>query len=48
MKNDLTDDDIEGNTQLEMYLDEIPDYLNLNITTEYQKIKLELSQRTDI
>lgn len=48
VKNNLTDDDIEEITQLEMYLDEIPDYLNLNITTEYQKIKLELSQRTDI
>ena len=48
VKNNLTDDDIEEITQLEMYLDEILDYLNLNITTEYQKIKLELSQRTDI
>jgi len=48
VKNNLTDDDIEEIAQLEMYLDEIPDYLNLNITTEYQKIKLELSQRTDI
>ena len=40
VKNNLTDDDIEEITQLEMYLDEIPDYLNLNITTEYKKIKL--------
>lgn len=31
-----------------MYLDEIPDYLALGITTEYQKLKLEFSKREDI
>jgi len=31
-----------------MFLDEIPDYLALDITTEYQQLKEELAQREDI
>ena len=45
-KAHLTDDDFEEIANLEMFLDEIPDYLALGITTEYQQ--LELSNREDI
>lgn len=31
-----------------MYLDEIPDYLALGITTEYQKMKLDFANREDL
>ena len=31
-----------------MFLNEIPDYLALNLTTEYQRLKLELESREDI
>lgn len=41
-KENLTDDDIEEISSLEVYLDEIPDYLALNITTEYQRLKMKL------
>jgi len=41
-KANLTDDDFEEIAELEMFLNEIPDYLALNITTEYQRLKLEL------
>ena len=44
----LTDDDFERIAELEMYLDEIPDYLALEITTEYQRIKQQLRDREDI
>ena len=44
----LTDDDFEKIAELEMFLDEIPDYLALDITTEYQQLKEELAQREDI
>ena len=47
-KKELTDDDFEELSELEMYLDEIPDYLALNITTEYQRLKAELRNREDI
>lgn len=47
-KENLEDADFEQLTNLEIYLDEIPDYLGLGITTEYQRLKLEFSQRTDI
>lgn len=47
-KETLTDDDFEEIANLEMFLEEIPDYLALGITTEYQRLKLELSQREDI
>lgn len=47
-KKQLTDDDIEEIVELEMYLDEIPDYLALDITTEYQRLKLMLKSREDI
>lgn len=47
-KESLTDDDFEEITNLEMFLDEIPDYLALGLTTEYQRLKLELSKREDL
>lgn len=47
-KETLTDEDFEKITALEMFLDEIPDYLALGITTEYQRLKLELSEREDL
>lgn len=47
-KKELTDDDFEEISDLEMYLDEIPDYLALNITTEYQRLKIGLRNRGDI
>lgn len=47
-KSKLTDDDFAEISDLEMYLDEIPDYLALNITTEYQRLKIELRNREDI
>lgn len=40
-RQNLTDDDFEEIGGLEMFLNEIPDYLALNITTEYQRLKLE-------
>ena len=47
-KKKLTDDDFEEIAELEMFLNEIPDYLALNITTEYQRIKMEFESREDI
>ncbi len=47
-KKDLTDDDFEEIAELEMFLNEIPDYLALNLTTEYQRLKLEFEHREDV
>lgn len=47
-KEELTDDDFDEIADLEMYLNEIPDYLALNITTEYQRLKMKLRSREDI
>lgn len=47
-KETLTDNDFEEIANLEMFLEEIPDYLALGITTEYQRLKLEFSKREDI
>lgn len=44
-KTELNADDYEQIAELEMYLDEIPDYLALNLTTEYQELKSELRTR---
>lgn len=44
----LSDEDMDEIAELEMYLNEIPDYLALNITTEYQRLKQELRMREDI
>lgn len=47
-KQELSDDDFEEIAGLEMFLDEIPDYLALNITTEYQRLKMEFEHREDV
>ena len=47
-KEKLTDEDFDEISELEMYLNEIPDYLALNITTEYQRLKEVLRSREDI
>lgn len=44
----LSDEDFEEIAELELFLNEIPDYLALGITTEYQRLKLELENREDI
>lgn len=48
VKEKLTDEDFEEIADLEMFLNEIPDYLALNITTEYQRLKAEFEKREDI
>ncbi len=47
-KQSVTDDDFEELAELELFLDEIPDYLALGITTEYQRLKMEFENREDI
>lgn len=47
-KEKLTDEDLVEVAKLEMFLDEIPDYLALDIATEYQRLKLEFANREDI
>ena len=47
-KDNLSDDDLSKIAELELYLDEIPDYLAISITTEYQRLKLEFMNREDI
>lgn len=47
-KLQLSDDDFEEIAKLELFLDEIPDYLALDLTTEYRKLKLEFENREDI
>ena len=47
-KEDFTDDEMSEIAELELYLDEIPDYLALGIATEYQRLKLEFMNREDI
>lgn len=47
-KQNLTDDDFEEIAELEMFLNEIPDYLALNLTTEYQRLKIQFENRGDI
>lgn len=47
-KKKLSDEDFEEVARLEMFLDEIPDYLALGITTEYQRLKLEFQSRENL
>ncbi|SDA69843.1 Predicted ATP-binding protein involved in virulence [Butyrivibrio sp. INlla18] len=47
-KEHLSDADFERISKLEFYLDEIPDYLALSFTTEYQKLKNEFEARNDL
>lgn len=47
-KKGLSDDEISKIAELELYLDEIPDYLAIGFATEYQQLKLEFMKREDI
>ena len=47
-KPKLTDEDFAEIRRLSMYLEEIPDYLALDLTTEYQRLKLAFQQREDL
>lgn len=47
-KENLSDDEVGEIAELELYLDEVPDYLAIGITTEYQKMKVEFMNREDI
>lgn len=47
-KERLSDDDMSKIAELELYLDEIPDYLVLDIAAEYQRLKLEFLNREDV
>lgn len=44
-KPTLDDEDFAKAVELEMYLDEIPDYLALDLATEYNQLKLEFANR---
>lgn len=48
VKDILTDNDMEEIAGLEMYLDEIPDYLALGISTEYRRLKADFESREDL
>lgn len=47
-KKELSEDELGEIAELELYLDDIPDYLAINISTEYQKMKVEFLEREDI
>ena len=47
-KKDVTDEDMREISQLEVFLDEIPDYLALDIATEYKRMKSEFEAREDL
>ncbi|HJC47094.1 MAG TPA: AAA family ATPase [Candidatus Lachnoclostridium pullistercoris] len=44
-KKELTDEDFARAAELELYLDEVPDYLALDFAAEYGRLKLEMSER---
>lgn len=47
-KEKLSDDELSQIVELELYLTEIPDYLALDITTEFARLKAKFDQREDI
>lgn len=47
-KKKLSDEELNEIAELELYLDEIPDYLAIGIATEYNRMKLEFMNREDI
>ena len=47
-KGVITDDDITEIAELEIFLDEIPDYLAWGIATEYKRLKSEFESREDL
>ena len=44
-KPELTDADFARIAELELYLDEVPDYLALDFSEEYSRLKLEFSKK---
>lgn len=44
----LSDDEMREIAELELYLDEMPDYLAIGIATEYQRLKLDFMNREDM
>lgn len=46
-REELNDDEYEEIMGLELYLEEIPDYLSIGIAAEYQKLKLEFRNREE-
>lgn len=44
-KKELTDEDFARAAELELYLDEVSDYLALDFSAEYSRLKLEMSER---
>ena len=46
-KQRLNDDEYEEIMELELYLEEIPDFLSIGIAAEYQKLKLEFRNREE-
>lgn len=46
-KEHFSDEDRETISKLEFYLDEIPDYLALDVTTEYGRLKKEYEKREE-
>lgn len=44
-KSYLSDEDLAEAAELELYLDEVPDYLALNFAAEYSRLKLEFANR---
>ena len=44
-KTDLADVDFAKAAELELYLDEVPDYLALNFSAEYSRLKLAFSKK---
>lgn len=47
-KKKLSDEELNEIAELELYLDEIPDYLAIGIATEYKRMKLEFMNREDV
>ncbi len=47
-KETLTDEDFAEIGRLQIYLEEIPDYLALDLSLEYRQLKLELQNREDL
>lgn len=45
LKDELSDEEYEEIDKLEFYLDEIPDYLAKELTSEYSRLKLEFSRK---
>ncbi len=44
----LSDDELTEIAELEMYLDDIPDYLAIDVAAEYERLKLEWKMREDV